>query len=78
MERTMKTGERRSELEVDVRAPPQGEDARPSSPGASTAAHPRSPGGLYRDVLDLRIGKHNGGVSVQPEPPRAGTRAGEV
>ena len=51
--------------------PPRGEDARPSSPGASTAAHPRSPRVLYRCVFDLRIGKHNGGVSVQPEPPRA-------
>ena len=28
--------------------PPRGEDTRPSSPGASTAAHPRSPGLLYR------------------------------
>ena len=58
--------------------PPRGEDTRPSSPGASTAAHPRSPGLLYRCVLDLRIGKHKSGVSVQPEPPRAGVRAGEA
>ena len=66
MEWMMERGEKRLELQVDVRAPPRGEDARPSSPGASTAAHPRSPGVLYRCLLDLRIGKHNGGVSVQP------------
>lgn len=28
--------------------------------------------------IDLRIGKHKSGVSVQPEPPRAGVRAGEA
>ena len=78
MEWMMERGEKRLELQVDVRAPPRGEDARPSSPGASTAAHPRSPGVLYRCLLDLRIGKHNGGVSVQPEPPRAGVSAGEA
>ena len=60
----MERGEKRLELQVDVRAPPRGEDARPSSPGASTAAHPRGPGVLYRYVLDLRIGRHKSCVSV--------------
>ena len=74
----MKRGEKRLELEVDVRAPPPGGGCATELARGEHGRASSQPGVLYRYILDLRIGKHKSGVSEQPEPPWAEVSAGEA